>query len=128
MVQPCIERDGVDLDLACAEVGVGLSHPIRVAILRMLCERSELCSCEIEPCFEVDPSGVSRHLAALRDAGLIASRRDGVRLLHRLSSPAVARLLETADAIAAAATELEHARRERLDTQYRIEVKRRGRP
>jgi DNA-binding transcriptional ArsR family regulator len=127
MVQRSIECAGTALDLACAGVGVGLSHPIRIAILRMLIERGELCSCQIEPCFEVDPSGVSRHLAALRDAGLIVSRRDGVRILHHLASPAVVDLLAVADRIAAAADETERARRESREVQYRSEVKRRGR-
>ncbi len=127
MVQRCIEGAGTALDLGCAAVGIGLSHPIRIAILRMIAERGELCSCEIEPCFDVDPSGVSRHLSALRDAGLILSRRDGVRILHRLASPAVAELLETADRLASAAGESDRAQRERRETQYRSEVKRRGR-
>ncbi|MEN6370067.1 MAG: metalloregulator ArsR/SmtB family transcription factor [Thermotogota bacterium] len=127
MVQQSIERAGTALDLACAGIGVGLSHPIRIAILRLLCERGELCSCEIEPCFEVDPSGVSRHLSALRDAGLIVSRRDGVRILHRTASPAVVELLAVADRIAARADAAEQARRERREAQYRTEVRRRDR-
>ncbi len=127
MAQQSIECAGTPLDLACAGIGVGLSHPIRIAILRMLSAHDELCSCEIEPCFELDPSGVSRHLAALRDAGLIVSRRDGVRVLHRLASPAVVELLAAADRIAAAVDETEQVQRERREVQYRMEAKRRDR-
>lgn len=92
----------------------------------MLAERGELCSCEIEPCFELDPSGVSRHLSALRDAGLILSRRDGVRILHRLASPDVVALLRVTDRLAAAADAYDRAERRKLATQLRPEVKGRG--
>ncbi|MEW5825548.1 MAG: metalloregulator ArsR/SmtB family transcription factor [Candidatus Bipolaricaulota bacterium] len=125
MVQQSIESPGTPLDLGCASVGMGLSHPIRIAILRRLAERVELCSCEIEPCLDVDPSGVSRHLSALRDAGLIVSRRDGVRVLHRLASPAVAELLSAADRVTAAARTRE---RETCGDPTRCEVNQRGRP
>jgi DNA-binding transcriptional ArsR family regulator len=125
MVQRSIECAGTSLDLGSAEVGIGLSHPTRIAILRLLAERGELCSCEIEPCFAVDPSGVSRHLSALREAGLIVSRRDGVRILHRLASPHVADLLSAADCIAADIEEVHRGDRERRKEQYHAEVKRR---
>ncbi len=123
MAQQSIECTGTPLDVASAAVGVGLSHPIRVAILRLLAERGEMCSCEIEPCFDVDPSGVSRHLSALREAGLIVSRRDGVRILHRPASECVAALLSAADRIAA---DVENARTTRLHgvkAQYRSGAK-----
>jgi DNA-binding transcriptional ArsR family regulator len=125
MVQRSIECAGTSLDLGSAEVGIGLSHPTRIAILRLLAERGELCSCEIEPCFDVDPSGVSRHLSALREAGLIVSRRDGVRILHRLASLDVAELLSVADRIAADVEETHRAEGERRKGQYHSEVKRR---
>ena len=125
MVQQGIECAGAPLDIGSANIGVGLAHPIRIAILRLLAAHDELCSCEIEPCFEVDPSGISRHLTALRDAGLIVSRRDGVRILHRLASEHVRELLAVADRIAAESEGRSQERREERRTQYRSEVKRR---
>lgn len=126
MAQQSIYTAGTALDAASAAVGVGLSHPVRVAILRLLAERGELCSCEIEPLFDLDPSGVSRHLAALREAGLIASRRDGVRILHRLSSERVSDLLATADCLAAGAEEAERETQKQRQAEHRREVTRRG--
>jgi DNA-binding transcriptional ArsR family regulator len=125
MAQQSIECAGTPLDVASAAVGIGLSHPIRVAILRLLADRGELCSCEIEPRFNVDPSGVSRHLSALRDAGLVVSRRDGVRILHRLASPSVVKLISLADRIAANAEAAREVRRQSRTLQYQSEVKRR---
>ena len=81
-----------------ALIGQALAHPIRIRILRPL-EGGELCSCEIAPYFELDQSGISRHLNALRRAGLVRSRRDGVRIYWRISDPRVAKLLRLVEEI-----------------------------
>jgi len=93
-------RQGFPQDIVSAEIGQALGHPIRIEILRLLADCGERCSCEIEPLFRLDQSGISRHLAALRRAGLIVSRQDGVRALHRLASPGVVRLVRELDALA----------------------------
>jgi|LZCG01.1.fsa_nt_gb ArsR family transcriptional regulator len=100
MVHECIKEDSVvsSRDSEIAEIGQALAHPIRVAILRLLAD-GERCACEIEPCFDLDQSGISRHLTVLRRAGLVASRRDGVRILHRLASPSVGQVLDLAERI-----------------------------
>jgi len=71
------------LDEKIAEIGQALALPTRLQILRLLA-KGELCGCEIVPEFELDQSGVSRHLSALKRAGLIGSRRDGVRIYWKL--------------------------------------------
>ena len=86
-------------DEKLAAIGQALAHPIRIQILRLL-EQGERCGCEIVPYFGLDQSGVSRHLTALRRAGLIASRRDGVRIYWRLAGDRVRDLLATAVEIA----------------------------
>jgi DNA-binding transcriptional ArsR family regulator len=87
------------LDPLVAEIGEALGHPIRLAILRLVAD-GELCLCEIRPLFPVDESGLSRHLATLRRAGLLVARREGVRVLYTLASPRVADLLNAGEAIA----------------------------
>jgi len=101
MVHESIEPNARDdsLDPTIAEIGAALAHPIRIAILRLLSDH-ERCSCEIEPLFELDQSGISRHLTALRRAGLIISRREGVKTMHCLSSPRVIELLHLVDRLA----------------------------
>jgi len=85
-------------DEQIATIGQALAHPIRVQLLRLL-SREEMCGCEIAPYFDLDQSGISRHLNALRRAGLVSARRDGVRIYWRLSSPNVARLLHLLEEI-----------------------------
>ena len=87
------------LDEKIAEIGQALAHPTRLRILRLLA-KGELCGCEIVPEFELDQSGVSRHLTALKRAGLIRSRRDGVRIYWKLTDRRVAELLLLAEEIA----------------------------
>ena len=87
------------LDSFLAEIGEALGHPIRIAILRLVAQ-GETCLCEIRPLFPVDESGLSRHLAALRRAGLLVARREGVRVLYNLASPRVLDLLDAGEAVA----------------------------
>ena len=87
------------LDERVAEIGQALAQPTRLQILRLLA-KGELCGCEIVPEFELDQSGVSRHLTALRRAGLIDSRRDGVRIYWKLANQRIVELLRLAGEIA----------------------------
>ena len=75
-----------------SEVAKALASPVRVRILKVL-EEGERCGCELVPLLELDPSVVSRHLAILFRVGLVESRREGVRILWRLASPEIPRLL-----------------------------------
>jgi len=54
----------------------------------------ERCGCEFSPELEVDPSIVSRYLAVLERAGLVVSRRDGVRVMWSLADPEILDVLE----------------------------------
>ncbi len=69
-------------------LGQALSHPARVRILAILAQ-GERCGCELALLLGLDPSVVSRHSNLLARAGLVSSRRDGVRVLWRLASPEV---------------------------------------
>jgi len=52
-----------------------LSDPNRIRILKML-EARHLCVCEITEILHLATSTVSKHLAILRDAGLILDRKE----------------------------------------------------
>ena len=82
-----------------AEVAKALASPVRVRILRILKE-GERCGCELVPLLNLDPSVVSRHLAVLSRAGLVEFRREGVRILWRLASPEIPRLLRCIESLA----------------------------
>ncbi len=78
-----------------------LSDPTRGALLARLLETG--CSCtvsEIAECCSVDLSVVSRHLATLRQAGIVEAKRDGREVRYSVCYPEVVRTLrELADHI-----------------------------
>ena len=74
-------------------VGKALAHPLRERMLRMLGE-GELCGCEFSPDLGVDASIVSRYLGTLERAGLVTSRREGVRVMWRLANPQLLTILD----------------------------------
>lgn len=74
-----------------------LSEPVRLRILYLLLERGELCVCDIVSSLEQSQSVVSRHLAYLRNSGLVKTRRDGVWVYYQVveNSEFVLHLLES---------------------------------
>ncbi len=61
-----------------------LSDPLRRRILIMLLEQDERCVCELHGALGESQPKVSRHLAVLRDGGIVASRREGVWMHYRI--------------------------------------------
>ena len=61
-----------------------LSEPVRLRILYLLLEHDELCVCDIVTSLELSQSVVSRHLAYLRNSGLVNTRREGVWIYYQL--------------------------------------------
>jgi len=64
-----------------------LSDPTRVRVLALL-EQEELAVQELMDVLGMAQSRVSRHLAILREAGLLRDRRDGTYVFYRFDPPA----------------------------------------
>lgn len=63
-----------------------LSDPQRISIVATLAARPEAASVsDIAECCGIDFSGVSRHLKALREAGVLSARREGRSVLYHLN-------------------------------------------
>ena len=60
-----------------------LASPARRQMLRQL-SQGELTTSELAARFPISAPAVSRHLSVLENAGLVASRRDGQRVLYAL--------------------------------------------
>ena len=63
-----------------------LADTTRLRILNLLLH-GELCVCDIQHVLDATQPNVSRHLAYLRNAGLVRDRRDGYRIFYRLADP-----------------------------------------
>jgi len=62
-----------------------LSEEIRLRILALLFH-GELCVCDLMDVLDMPQSTISRHLAYLRNAGLVKGERRGKWMYYRLSS------------------------------------------
>jgi len=80
---------------ARAKVMKALSSPVRLKIIHEL-SRGELCICELQPLFTMNKSTLSRHVAELKNVGIVGERREGVRIYLRLLTPCVLNMFECA--------------------------------
>ena len=69
-----------------------LSHPVRLQILDVL-RRGEECVCHIQSIVDKRQAYVSQQLMVLREAGLVADRKDGLNVFYRLADPTVSDVL-----------------------------------
>lgn len=60
-----------------------LSEPIRLTALRLLWDGREHCVCELMDLIGTTQSRMSRHMAALKRAGLVIDRRDAQWVRYR---------------------------------------------
>ncbi|WP_029408689.1 metalloregulator ArsR/SmtB family transcription factor [Thiomicrorhabdus sp. Milos-T2] len=61
-----------------------LSDPIRLRILNLLITKDSFCVCEIVDILGIGQSTISRHLAYLKNSGLVESWREGVWMHYSL--------------------------------------------
>jgi ArsR family transcriptional regulator len=62
-----------------AAIAKALGDPVRVQLVDVLRKHAgKVCVCELVPLFDLSQPTVSHHLKVLRDAGLLASERQGL--------------------------------------------------
>ncbi len=80
---------------AFAETAALVGDPGRANMLMALMDGRALTASELARAAGITPQTASGHLAKLLAAGLLSSQRQGRHHYHRLTSPAVARMLES---------------------------------
>ena len=63
-----------------------LANETRLRSLVLLLRHGELCVCELTHALEVAQPHISRHLALLRESGLVSGRREGQWVHYRIQS------------------------------------------
>jgi len=63
-----------------------LSNSIRLRCLMLLQSEEELCVCELTHALNLSQPMISRHLALLRDSGLVQDRRAGQWIYYRINT------------------------------------------
>lgn len=78
-----------------AEIAKALGHPARIAILKLLAQRTTCFCGDITDVLPLAQSTVSQHLKALKSAGLISGEVEGVRTCYCLNPDGVKELEST---------------------------------
>jgi ArsR family transcriptional regulator len=61
-----------------------LANDTRLRSLMLLLRQDELCVCELTHALRVAQPHISRHLALLRESGLVSDRREGLWVHYRI--------------------------------------------
>ncbi len=95
---PWLEETQVDSELIEMESAYRrtVAQPTRLKILYFL-KNGEQCQCKIIPQMREDQSDISRHLAHMRDLGILESRREGISFYYKIKDKRIFRLLSLAD-------------------------------
>jgi DNA-binding transcriptional ArsR family regulator len=75
-----------------------LGHPVRIRILELLLDGERTVG-DLQAELSLDSSGTSQHLAALRQQGVLQSRRAGMSVYYGIRDPRVSQLLAVAKQI-----------------------------
>ncbi len=93
---------------AQARVIKALAHPTRLFLVEELC-KEERCVCELAEMVGADMSTVSKHLALLRQAGIVEDEKRGKKVFYRLRMECALEFTSCASSI------LEETSRQRLE-------------
>lgn len=61
-----------------------LSDPTRLRLLNLLADKGKVCVCDLERAIETGQANVSRHLAYMKNAGWVESRRERTWVFYSL--------------------------------------------
>jgi ArsR family transcriptional regulator len=94
-------QTNADQGLSATELFRLLGDETRLRTVILLNRRGELCVCELTETLGVSQPKMSRHLATLRDSGLVETRRSGQWIHYRLRRDRPEWLRAAVDAICA---------------------------
>ena len=84
---------------ARARIIKAMAHPTRLFIVDELAKSGERCVCELTEMIGVDMSTVSRHLAMLKNAGIIEDEKRGSQVYYNLRVRCVLDFLECVESV-----------------------------
>ncbi len=82
-----------------AELLKALAHQVRLKIMEILRD-GEQCVCHIEAVLGQRQAYISQHLMLLRKVGLVADRKDGLRVYYSVCDSSVYAVLDVARSLA----------------------------
>ena len=83
---------------AKAKVLKALAHPTRLWMAEQLAD-GERCVCEFVEAIDADYSTISKHLAILKQAGIVEDDKRGKQVFYRLKVPCVLKFMTCIEAV-----------------------------
>ncbi len=74
---------------ARARLAKALANPARLQMLDALAKVNELCVCELVALVGLDQTTISKHLAVLKNVGIVDSRKQGLQVYYQLKTPCI---------------------------------------
>jgi ArsR family transcriptional regulator len=93
-----MKKTGTRLVERKAEMFNALAHPLRLEIVEFL-RGGERCVCEIVDRIDAEQSNTSRHLALMVRAGVLARRKQGLKVFYRVRWTCVFQFLGCVDGV-----------------------------
>ncbi|MFZ1935581.1 MAG: metalloregulator ArsR/SmtB family transcription factor [Thermoguttaceae bacterium] len=84
---------------ARAKIIKAMSHPTRLFIVDELGRSGERCVCELTEMVGVDMSTISRHLAMLKNAGIIEDEKRGQQVYYSLRVQCITSFFECVESV-----------------------------
>ena len=75
-----------------------LAHPSRLFIVDEL-SRKEKCVCELTRMIGADISTVSKHLAILKEAGIVQDQKRGTQVYYSLRTPCILQFFQCVESV-----------------------------
>jgi len=76
-----------------ANIAKAIAHPVRVAVVDFL-RAGEQCVCDIAVKVGTERTNLSKHLSVMVSAGVLESRKDGLKVMYRIKTPCMVRFLD----------------------------------
>lgn len=76
-----------------ADIAKAIAHPVRIAVLEYL-KDGEQCVCDIAEAVGTERSNLSKHLSIMVSAGVLVSRKDGLKVMYCIKTPCVLKFLD----------------------------------
>ena len=77
----------------------GLAHPVRLSIVEALAD-GEMCVCKIGEMFQFDRTTISKHLALMKNLGILTDRKVGLKVYYNLKIQCLPSMLFCVEKIA----------------------------
>jgi DNA-binding transcriptional ArsR family regulator len=84
---------------ARAKIIKAMSHPTRLFIVDELARTGKRCVCELTEMIGADMSTVSRHLAMLKNAGIVEDEKRGAQVYYSLRVKCVLNFFECVESV-----------------------------